>query len=143
MVGPVAWPRFGETGDMVDAISPQADQADGTRSGVMYRQGDVLVRAVERLPEGCTEVARDDGRIILAYGEVSGHAHAIDAPPEGATMLSPGGNRRFLQLVREVVVSHEEHAVITLPPGLYEVIRQREWSDSAELDERLSHYVGD
>lgn len=41
------------------------------------RQGDVLLVPVSRLPEGCTEVPNDRGRIVLAYGEVTGHAHAI------------------------------------------------------------------
>lgn len=41
------------------------------------RQGDVALVLVTKLPEGCTEVPNDRGRIVLAYGEVTGHAHAI------------------------------------------------------------------
>ena len=41
------------------------------------RQGDVLILPVDKLPDGCTEVPNDKGRIVLAYGEVTGHAHAI------------------------------------------------------------------
>jgi hypothetical protein len=42
-----------------------------------FRQGDVLVQRVTSIPEGDTAVARDNGRVVLAYGEVTGHAHAI------------------------------------------------------------------
>lgn len=41
------------------------------------RQGDVLLVPVAALPAGCTEVPQHGGRIVLAYGEVTGHAHAI------------------------------------------------------------------
>lgn len=41
------------------------------------RQGDVLLTKVASIPAGCTEVPYDKGRIVLAYGEVTGHAHAI------------------------------------------------------------------
>lgn len=54
------------------------------------RQGDVLLTPVSSLPAGCTEVPHDKGRIVLAYGEVTGHAHAIadyHAAHENATAV--------------------------------------------------------
>lgn len=98
----------------------------------MYRQGDVFLRKVAKTPSNLKKVARDRGRLILAYGEVTGHAHVIDAPAAEATLLTDEQNRRFLNLVTEAPLVHEEHATITLPPGDYEVIRQREWSDQDE-----------
>lgn len=41
------------------------------------RQGDVQLQQVNSLPAGCTEVAPEGNRIVLAHGEVTGHAHAI------------------------------------------------------------------
>jgi len=41
------------------------------------RQGDVQLQPVSSLPSGCTEIPADGNRIVLAYGEVTGHAHAI------------------------------------------------------------------
>lgn len=102
------------------------------RSPFIARQGDVLVRRVTRLPKGTAGVPRDNGRIVLAYGEVTGHAHAIEAPEAEATLLTTEDNRRFLRLVGSVDLRHEEHGTITLDPGTYEVTRQREWTD---LDE--------
>ncbi len=36
-------------------------------------------------------------------------------------------DRRFLRIVSDVVLTHEEHDPIPLPPGLYQVVRQREY----------------
>lgn len=42
-----------------------------------FRQGDVLLVRVSNLPAKATVRARENGRVILAHGEVTGHAHAI------------------------------------------------------------------
>jgi hypothetical protein len=99
---------------------------------ILYRQGDVLLRAVGAVPASAKPVGRDAGRIILAYGEVTGHAHAIDAPEAEATLVSTAENERFLRLMADVDLVHEEHATIHLPRGLYEVILQREWTDERD-----------
>jgi hypothetical protein len=78
---------------------------------------------------------REAGRIILAHGEVTGHAHAIDAPEFEASLLSTSENQRFLRLVADVDLVHEEHSTIRLPAGSYHVILQREWTDD-EDDQR-------
>ena len=44
-----------------------------------YRQGDVLVIRVDDVPSSAVSVPRDAGRLVLAYGEVTGHAHAVFA----------------------------------------------------------------
>lgn len=45
----------------------------------MYRQGDVLLIPVKDLPEGLEKSRTDRGFNVLAYGEVTGHAHAVKA----------------------------------------------------------------
>jgi hypothetical protein len=37
-------------------------------------------------------------------------------------------DRRFLRIVSTSLLTHEEHRAIPLPPGLYRVARQREYS---------------
>ena len=57
----------------------------------LYRQGDVLLRQVAKLPAKATSV-KNEGRIVLAHGEVTGHAHAIDvAEAEEFTMAEAAG----------------------------------------------------
>jgi hypothetical protein len=51
----------------------------------MYRQGDVLIIPVYSVPGNLAPVARENGRIVLADGEATGHAHAIRA--EGAALF--------------------------------------------------------
>ncbi len=41
----------------------------------IYRQGDVLIRRIQNLPKQ-TATPRLNG--ILAYGEVTGHAHKVE-----------------------------------------------------------------
>lgn len=95
------------------------------------RQGDVYLERVDALPASTAPVARDGGRIVLAYSEVTGHAHAI--LDRGAELLSsPGTEDRFLRIMAAsgVELRHEEHATISLPPGLYVVRRQREYTSA-------------
>ena len=43
----------------------------------MFRQGDVLIIPIANLPAKLQKVPRENGRAVLAHGEVTGHAHAI------------------------------------------------------------------
>lgn len=63
---------------------------------------------------------------MLAYGEVTGHAHAIADP--AAELVLTDDDVRFLLAEAEVALRHEEHSTITIPPGVYEVRGQREYS---------------
>lgn len=103
----------------------------------MYRQGDVLLLAVDEteIPQETTPIEREGGRVVLAHGEVTGHAHAITEP--GAQLVSgmvparwrndPPEERRFLLIRGGATLRHEEHAPIALMGGAYRVIRQREY----------------
>lgn len=96
----------------------------------MYRQGDVLVRAVAEIPGSASPVENTD-RIVLAYGEVTGHAHAVLVDDAREFSLDDAGGmvRRFLEVFeRGATLKHEEHAPIPLPPGLYEIVQQREYT---------------
>lgn len=98
----------------------------------MYRQGDVLVARVEQVPEGLEAVEREDGKVVLAHGEATGHHHAIAEP--GAELLEGKDlEERFLRVLQEggVALTHQEHSTITLPVGDYRVMRQREYAPEA------------
>lgn len=98
----------------------------------IYRQGDVLIRAIAdtEVPAELKPVERDRGRVVLAYGEVTGHAHAITAP--GARLFrepKAEKSRTFLRIVKtDALLRHEEHAPVKLAPGAYEIIHQREYT---------------
>lgn len=92
---------------------------------MQYRQGDVFVERVESMPADATPL---DGPIILAHGEVTGHCHEIKT--RGAKLFDKAGER-FLVLAKQSVLRHQEHDPITLEPGTYRVVRQREYSPEA------------
>jgi hypothetical protein len=96
-----------------------------------YRQGDVLLVAVRAIPDDARLVPRDQGRIVLALGEATGHAHAIADPQ--ATLLETDLHERFVHVLREggALLCHEEHDPILLPQGAYQVRRQREYAPGA------------
>ena len=98
----------------------------------MFRQGDVLLVKVDKIPKGAKDVTPDD-RIVLAYGEVTGHAHAIYEPqtknkPLGKAKIFDFETERFLRVMEQTALKHEEHTEIPLPAGDYKVIRQKEYS---------------
>jgi hypothetical protein len=97
------------------------------KTEVLYRQGDVLFRKVESIPDGKRK-KRLSGHIL--EGEVTGHIHRIaEAQLVDAEVLEVG-ETMFLSVSAEggVSIIHEEHNPITLPAGNYEVVRQREYS---------------
>jgi hypothetical protein len=101
-------------------------------SAPVYRQGDVLIvpvseETVPAEPAGAPGVARDSrGRLVLALGEATGHAHAVVGPGRLVPTEGPHGPM-LLHLPAGGRVVHEEHAAIPLPKGWYRVVRQREY----------------
>ena len=97
----------------------------------MFRQGDVLLIPTGKPTRTGKAQPRDDrGRIVLAEGEATGHAHAIAS--DTARLYGAGLDVRFLQVIGEATLTHEEHDTIVLPDGWYEVRRQREYTPEAE-----------
>ena len=120
---------------------------------LFVRQGDVLIVRVHALPATITPRPTDAGRVVLAYGEVTGHLHQVvgkhvihyDAPDAvtaakllladaGLTVEVGDANAPSFLTVEEetATVQHDEHAAIPLAPGRYIVLRQTEWSDALE-----------
>ncbi|MEU3011980.1 hypothetical protein [Nocardia asteroides] len=98
----------------------------------MYRQGDVLIvpLAEAAVPDSAAAAhgeRRDGrGRLVLALGEVTGHAHVVAAP--GRLIREAGAfGPMLLHLPEGGRVVHEEHAPIVLPKGWFRVVRQREY----------------
>ena len=98
----------------------------------LARQGDVLIIGVAKLPEGLEPVKRESGRVVLAHGEVTGHAHAIK-DKRAALFRDPKLAAIFMHVSGDATVAleHDEHDTITVPPGNYEIRRQREYSPEA------------
>lgn len=92
---------------------------------MQYRQGDILFETVEAAPKG-KAIPRQKGRIVLAEGEVTGHAHVVTAPK--IKWIEATDGERYLNAPMPFTIQHEEHGPITLPAGAYRVWHQREYS---------------
>jgi len=110
-------------------------------------QGDVFIERISKLPDGVTAIKKEQGRVVLAHGEVTGHAHAISAKHVrqfraaentptldgmGVKLRAGGGLPSETFLVVEdkpCSLLHEEHDPIQIAPGIYRVTRQREFVD--------------
>ena len=90
----------------------------------IYRQGDVLVRRIQSLP---SQIAQPRLTGIVAYGEVTGHAHRVEDLTK-AELLECGSGLYLRVGAEGVRLIHEEHAPINLPAGNYEIEIQREYT---------------
>lgn len=100
------------------------------KTQMTYRQGDVLIERISEIPKEAKAHKRDAGRIVLAYGEVTGHAHAIHSKNAKAFKIE-GDDALYLALKASCDLKHEEHTTIQLPEAFYKVTRQREYSPEA------------
>lgn len=169
--GPQSSPHT-HTNPMV-AVSTAPGKQPMTNSNP-YRQGDVLLVPIEDLPANLRPVPLEDGRTILARGEITGHAHAVVGDVELLQSDVAEMDERFLRVLQEAgeidawechnhegdtqwipayeprerleaagltitgrdavagsVLEHEEHMHMVLPPGIYRVERQAEYTPGA------------
>lgn len=98
----------------------------------MYRQGDVIIVKLDEVPKLGDKVSLDNGRVVLAYGEVTGHSHAIQGN-EAELFQIMDSPHAMLKVKRgkTAYLRHEEHATIELKAGNYEIRRQREYTPGA------------
>lgn len=85
----------------------------------MYRQGDVLLRKVNGLPSRAQKQKTD----VILEGEVTGHAHRI---VHGKIYMG-WGEQMFVKVAPGGRLIHDEHGPIDVEPGVYAVVRQREY----------------
>lgn len=95
---------------------------------MQFRHGDVFLQAIETLPEGVVALPH----LRLAEGEATGHAHVLEssreiAPEDGPMLFEWDGQLYFRTGAKPTAVTHEEHARIEIPPGVYSVTIQREY----------------
>lgn len=85
------------------------------------RQGDVLIVDAayrgDKSEHGKPVLEGDD--IVLMHGDVTGHAHRIVQPGAKARLLDVQAER-YLQVVQEATITHEEHSPILLREGRYQ-----------------------
>ena len=100
-----------------------------------FRQGDVLVESVkltraQLIKKGGKVLPREAGRVVLAHGEATNHAHAI--ADVGVELIELETGERFLFSESGGTLRHEEHGLIEIPAGMHRVVwPQREYQPDA------------
>lgn len=87
----------------------------------IFRQGDVFIERVDSIPGDATKIdpttQKVKGRLVLAYGEVTGHHHSVALAD--IEECSQTAEAIYMRIMNETTVHHQEHAEITLKPGIY------------------------
>lgn len=83
------------------------------------------------------KLVEHEGSFVLALGEATGHAHVITAPKEDLEIRQDETGRYFITLKSLATISHEEHKVIEIPAGTYEMKNEREYNYFAMAVQRV------
>lgn len=107
------------------------------------RQGDVMVfmdrvKTIKEIPVDAVLVPMDNGRVVLAYGKVTGHSHSIYEDTNKVKLWAVG-MVKYIEVMAPVMLKHEEHFLAggefagktgesVIPPGIYMVPVQVEYT---------------
>lgn len=90
------------------------------------RQGDILVIPCPTIPASALPVAPQNGRLIVALGEATGHHHSFPIGPRIALFRDDvGGGALYLKASAPVALEHQEHSALVIDKGTHRVINQR------------------
>lgn len=82
-----------------------------------------------KVPHGAVEEKRE-GDVILAWGEVTGHAHRIASP---RVRVWSAAGQRYIEVEEASELTHEEHGAQVVEPGVYRVQIQRTYTLGGEV----------
>jgi hypothetical protein len=98
-------------------------------------QGELYIRPVAALPDGCTPMKADGDHYIVGHSE-TGHHHVLDRSccevVAGPASANPAGMAILYAIVKEPTAlthlrSTDTHAPMMLAPGVYEIRPAREF----------------
>lgn len=99
-------------------------------------QGDLLIRRVSAIPANAKAMKSEAGKFIVAHSE-TGHHHVITERPGVQVFTTDDPMVSYLQVVEateqteallEHLRSYDTHETIAIPPGTFELRRQREYT---------------
>ena len=112
------------TGELVTDLTEQL-----ARDGAHVRQGDVLLVRRSAKPLGAGLLPRENGAVVLAHGEVTGHKHQLRGPQ--VNYYRDSGHEYVTVIGKPEPLVHEEHSALLMPPGDFELGQQVEYSPAA------------
>ena len=101
------------------------------------QHGDVLIKGISELPEGCKKQSRK-GRLVVMAGEQTGHHHAIKEKTASIWTLEKNGiTQMYLEVTDPVTITHEEHKPLEIPEGIYEIGQVREFDYLQQMERNV------
>lgn len=99
----------------------------------VYRHGDVIIFRLDQANlEAFTMTPVN--KLVLAYGEVTGHAHRLAGEVNIAANAPEAGIEPVLfEVINKAVLTHEEHDTIVLNKGVYLKVNQVEYDPFKDL----------
>jgi hypothetical protein len=102
-----------------------------TKIPFSLRQGDVCLLEVAYLgvvPRSLKDITPSAGRVVLAFGEVTGHAHAFYDDSHNVKLYVADGGDRYLHVKALAKILHEEHDPTPVRPNEYVLPIQVEYT---------------
>lgn len=113
----------------------------------VVRQGDILLVKVNGAPTDFRRMPTKNNQCTVGYGEVSGHHHTIQ---DAVWLVAPETTEQdlhqfalgdktlpvFVVADAPTTLVHQEHALIALDAGVWQVLRQREYTPAAIISVR-------
>lgn len=91
----------------------------------IIRHGDVSLHPVETSKGKTIE---HNGEFVVEWGEVTGHGHRLKVKnPEDLIIQKDTNGDFYFTLKSKGIISHEEHKTLTIQPGTYKKIIEREY----------------
>jgi len=100
-------------------------------SKIQLQQGDVLIKSIDKLPEGCMEIAREDNVLAIMRGETTGHRHII---ADTSVKLYELKGELYLEVAAPATITHDEHKAIPIPEGIYQIGRVKEYDYIKDME---------
>ena len=106
-------------------------------------QGDVAFWTVEAAPRKRSAVRTENGRLIVAKGEATGHHHSFAPADVELYEAEPGvpfrvempdgtlADALVAKVLRDAPLEHQEHDTVVVPKQNYWVVMPREYTPAA------------
>ena len=101
----------------------------------VFRQGDVLLIAVDEIPAEAIKQPSKGKKVILhALGEATGHHHRFEFldTSYNVKLHASAAGARYIHVKAAAALLHEEHSTVSVPAGKYLLPAQVEYTP-AEL----------
>ena len=104
----------------------------------MAAQGDFIIRRIKEFPKNLEVIPAENGKIVVAHSETMHNHVAVLERPESVEAFKETGTKdvdlyKMFLLVKdptpiEHLRPHDTHETLLVPPGKYEIRRQREYT---------------